>query len=136
MQNPFNIQAKIVKLNAAKIELPKSLAEVGQTYFQQNFQKSQWNGNAWAQRKAGYYANKMRGKHLLVKTGNLRRALQNTIISYDWKKITWGIKGVDYAKYLNNGTSFMPQRQFIGINEELKAKIKKKIESEFNKIMN
>lgn len=137
MESKFNIQAKIAKLNAAKTELPRLLANVGQTYFQLNFNKQQWDGESWAQRKEGtWYANRMSGKAILVgRTGDLKRAMQNTIISFDWSKITWGVKDVSYAGYINEGTDNMPKRQFMGLDEGLMKKVKEKIDSEFKKIM-
>lgn len=137
MESKFNIEAKIKKLNQLKKDLPKQLANVGQTYWQLNFDKEQWNGNKWQPRKEStWYANRMAGHHILVgRTGDLRRAMQNTIISFNWDRIVWGVKGVDYAGYINNGTSRMPKRQFIGLNEEVLGKLKATFEAEIDKVM-
>lgn len=142
-ESKFNIQAKIAKLNTAKVELPKLLANVGQTYFSRNYQKQQWDGKAWDVRKEGtWYAKKMAGKAILTgSTGDLKRAVQNSIISFDWNKIVWGVKdvqsptGFNYAEAINFGTPNMVKRQFMGIDEGLMKAVKKKIESEFEKVM-
>lgn len=137
MESKFNITAKINKLNQAKVDLPKLIANIGQTFFQLNFDKQQWNGVAWAQRKAGnWYTNKMVGHALLVgRTGDLRRAMQNTIKSFNWSKIVWAVKDVSYAQYINEGTPNMPARKIMGYNDEMMKLVTRKIESEFKKIM-
>lgn len=137
MESKFNIQAKITKLNQAKIDLPKLIGNIGQTFFQLNFDKQQWGGVAWLPRKDGTrYAKKMYGHAILVGgTGDLRRAMQNTIKSTDWRKIVWAVKGVPYAEFIQEGTNTMPKRQIIGYNEDMMKMVTRKIESEFNKIM-
>jgi len=136
MESKFNIQGKIAKLNAAKIELPKLLAQTGQTYFQLNFNKQQWDGQAWAPRKDNYYGRMMAGKAILLgKTGDLKRAMQDTIVSFDGSKIVWGVKDVAYAGFINEGTDNMPKRQIMGLDEGLMKKVREKIESEFKKVM-
>lgn len=136
-ESKFNIQGKIDKLNAAKVELPRLLANTGQTFFQLNFDKQQWDGRHWAPRKEGtWYARKMAGHAILVgRSGDLRRAMQDTIKSADWDKIVWAVKDVPYAKYVNEGTDKMPKREFMGFNEDLLKKVKQKITNEFDKIM-
>lgn len=137
MESKFNIQAKITKLNQAKIDLPKLIGNIGQAFFQLNFDKQQWNGVAWLPRKDGtWYAKEMYGHAILVgRSGDLRRAMQNTIKSTDWRKIVWAVKDVAYAGFINEGTDDMPKRQFIGYNDEMMKLVTRKIDSEFKKIM-
>lgn len=136
-ESKFNIQAKIKKLEAAKVELPRLLANVGQTYFQESFRKQEYDGKKWDPRKEGtYYAKKMAGKAILVgKTGDLLRAMGNTIASFDWSKIVWAVKDVSYASYVHYGTDNMPARPIMGITTGLLEKVTKKIVSEFDKVM-
>lgn len=136
MESKFNIAGKIAKLEAAKVELPRLIAEAGQAYFQLNFRKQQWDGTPWEPRADNAYGRKMAGHLLLVgKSGDLRRAMQNTILNFNWDKIIWAVKDVSYAKYINQGTENMPARQIIGIDEGLLRVVDKKVSSEFNKIM-
>lgn len=137
MERKFNIHAKIDKLNAAKTDLPNQLANIGQTFFQLNFDKQGWNGTPWAPRKEGtWYTKKMYGHAILVgQSGDLRRAMQNTIISADWSKVVWGVKDVVYAEFIHYGTDDMPARPIMGISDELMRAVTKKVESEFDKIM-
>lgn len=127
----FNFHKKIEALQKAKHHLPNDLAQAGQLYFQQNFNKQQWDGVAWKPRK-----DNKSPKPLLVKTGILKQAMQRTIVSKDYKKIVWGVdKNVDYAKYLNFGTPKMVARQFMGIDKKFISLMKRKINLAFNKVM-
>ena len=134
MADKFGFNAKIRALQKAKYDLPKTLAQVGQRYFQQQFQKAQWDGKPWAKRKKE--TKKTAGKHLLVSSGRLRQAMQNTIISVDWDSIKWGVdKNVPYARYLNFGTPHMPARKFMGDSKQLRALFKRKIIDRYNQVM-
>jgi len=133
MQDKFNFGEKLRRLEEAKVDLPNKLAQIGQTYFQLNFDKAQWNGQSWDKRVR---ENKRSdGKALLVSTGRLRQAMQNTVKSADWNSITWSVKDVPYAQYLNDGTDKMTARKFMGGSPELHEKLRRKIESEFKKIL-
>ena len=125
----FNFHKKIEALKKEKVDLPNDLAQSGQVYFQRNFNKQQWDGQAWKPR----IKNKSR-KPLLVQTGRLRQSLQNSIRSKSYNKIVWG-NDVSYAKYLNFGTNKMVARQFMGINKEFISLMKRKINLSFNKVM-
>lgn len=90
----------LANLKEAKVNMPKKLAATGQLYFQQNFNKAQWDGVPWEGRKKE--TKKSSGKALLVSSGRLRQAMQKTVRECNWNRIVWGID-VPYAKYLNNG---------------------------------
>jgi phage gpG-like protein len=129
----FNFADKIRKLEEAKTEVPRLLAQIGQSYFQLNFQKAQWDGENWQSRKKETRLSQ--GKAILVSSGRLHSAMQNTIKSFDFNTIIWAIKDVPYAKYLNEGTEYMPARKMMGNNKELHEKLRRKIESEFKKVL-
>lgn len=141
--NKWGFDKKIAALKAAKSDLPKDLSNAGQLYFQKNFDKQQWDGKQWQdvqRREPGtkaykYAKGNQRNKPILVRTGKLRQALQKTKVSADYKKIVWGVMGVPYAQYLNEGTGKMTKRQFIGGSKEFKDKMKSKINYFFNKVM-
>src|SRR4051812_18733261 len=125
----FNFEKNINALKKAQIDLPLVLANEGQRFFLNSFNKQQWEGKSWDARKDSNNTHK-----LLVATGNLKSAVADCIRSYDWEKIYWSI-GVDYAKYHNSGATgtgrgrngVIPQRQFFGKSNDLIDKMKRKI---------
>ena len=141
----FNFGKMIQRLQEAKYSLPSALAQAGQLFFQRNFDKQKWDGVRWEKRnykntKAGkYYADKMEaaGKPILVASGKLRQAIQNTVRDFNWHQITWAVDSatVDYAKYLNFGTDKMVARQFMGTSKELNGVFKDKIKKAFDRVM-
>lgn len=133
----------IAALHAAKADLPNNLGQVGQTYFQRNFNKSQWDGEAWEPRKTGrtnkkgkFVKYKENTKHLLVKTGKLRQSLQDSYRKSEsnYKQVVWGTD-ITYAKYQNDGTEHIPKRQFLGSSKELNDKFLKTIKRTFDKVV-
>lgn len=118
-------------------EIPKKIANNSRNFFVRNFDRQQWEGVRWknVQRRiegtnAYKYPKKTqlsrRVNPILVGTGKaisggaLRRAVANSIRSYNWREIRLGITSdVPYAKYHNNGEGNNPKRQFIGDHREL-----------------
>ncbi len=150
MQERFTFTEKLAALQKAKVDMPRIIATEGQNYFKLNFRKQQSpDGVAWAKRKQesertknkrvtknGGLDKRFKGfKPLLVNTGYLRDSMSDTIISYDYKRIVWGVKNVDYAGYLNYGTEKMVARPFLADGKEIRGKIKGIIKREFDKIM-
>lgn len=119
--NGFDFSKQLDALRRAEVELPIILANTGQRFYLNNFDKEQWDGASWRPRKSSKNTHK-----LLVNTGNLRGAVANCIRSYTWDEILWSV-GVDYAKYQNEGTNTIPARQFFGRSDQLIAKLKAKI---------
>ena len=128
----FGFGKMLTRLREAKTNMPKKLAASGQLYFQQNFDKAQWEGKSWQKRKKE--TKRSEGKALLVNTGKLRQAMQKTIREFNWNKIVWGVD-VPYAKYLNFGTDDMPAREFMGFSPELKGILHDKIKQSFDKVI-
>lgn len=126
----FSFADKLRALGDAKVELPMLLANQGQTYFQKNFDKAQWDGTPWEERKDSYNT-----KALLVASSRTRQALQNTIRDFNWSTIMWSIPDVPYAKYLQEGTEKMPARKIIGISDELHRKFENTINRELKKVL-
>lgn len=134
MEDKFGFNAKIAALKAAKVDLPRDLAVSGERFFQQEFQKAEWNGVKWQPRVRE--TKKTKGKHLLVATGRLKQAMQNTIISVDWTAIKWGVdRNIEYAAYLNFGTDKMVQREFLGYSPKLVELLKKKIDFRLSEVL-
>ena len=133
MSNQWGFDKKIAELQAMKYDLPKYLSDEGEKYFAKNFDKQQWNGSAWRPRLKE--TKQTKGKPILVRTGRLREAIQHTKDSADYKKIVWTVRNVPYAGFLNDGTSKMVKRQFIGGDKEFLHKMKARITFAYNKVM-
>lgn len=131
MPDQFKFAEKVRLLEAAKVQLPRVLANTGQRFFQQNFDKAQWDGTPWEGRK-----DETNDKALLVASGRLRQAMQNTIKNANWSEIKWSVNDVSYAKYQHFGTDTIPARPFIGESKELMLQFEKKIDQQMKKILN
>lgn len=126
----FYFKEMLQALEKAKVDMPKKIAEAGQKYFMLNFRKKQTpDGIKWEPKKIP------NGKPTGVASGNLRSKMDNTILTYDYKRIVWEIKGVPYAAYFQDGTDRMVARPIIEDGKEIRGKIKGVIKSEFNTIM-
>jgi len=70
-----------------------------------------------------------RTKKILIKSGKLKRATNNSVSEKSFKKIVWRINPVyfPYAYRHNEGTDGMPKRQFMGESKTLNAIFAKKI---------
>lgn len=73
-------------------------------------------------------------KPILIQSGRLRRAVNESIRKTEWDEIRLGID-VEYAKFHNEGTDKIPKRQFMGNSKELDAKMHKRIEREIKKVI-
>jgi len=74
-----------------------------------------------------------RTRHILVKSGALRRAVNNSIRSATFNRVEL-IVGVPYAEYHNEGTKSIPKRQFMGDSVILRRKQIQLINKEVDKI--
>lgn len=121
--------------------LPLRIANNTRNFFVRNFNRQQWEGVRWKEVKRRiegtneYKYPKTRKlsrriNPILVGSGGakgqsggaLRRAVANSIRSYNWREIRLGITSdVPYAIYHNNGDGKIPKRRFIGPNKELTA---------------
>ncbi len=136
----FNFLQVLENVNRTKQELPKLLANQAQNYFVGGFKKGGLGENNWAEvqrRIKGTpeykYAKPKsnRTKPILVNTGNLRRQVANSVVVAEWVKILLVIQA-PYAKYLQNGTSHMKARPFIGQTPKLTEMQFKMIDKFFN----
>ena len=130
MANKFNFGQIARKFKS--LDLSLDIANTAKMEFIQNFRNQSFNGKSWQKRKS----DKQAGRNLLVKTGRLRRDVSNSV--------TAGTKNSNlsytlvvnnpYAEYNNDGTSRMPQRQFVGMTPELNKKLLMKINQKVMKI--
>jgi hypothetical protein len=147
----FNFQKVIDNIEKVKKELPILLATDAQKYFLDSFKKEGWDGKKWeeVQRRIPgtpeyKYAKPKSGrvKPILIGTGRLKREVSllagNAITTFSKYNFTVNLKLnssiVPYAGYLNNGTSKMPKRHFIGESTILSKILKNRVENYVNKI--
>ena len=137
----------------AKNEIPILIANKTQNYFAQSWQTQSWDGQKWPEvkrRQEGtneykYPKNKGLGRRtraILVQSGALRRAVQNSIRQATFNKVHLVIP-LDYAGIHNfggEGLAFgkhrfmMPKRQYMGQTDALTVIQKEVITSNISKI--
>lgn len=139
MPKRFNIEKKIKAFERTKRTLPARVGNVAKNHFLQSFENEAFSYNSvgsdpWEKRKTKTKQDKRTGKRraLLVQSGALRRSIR--VKSANWKAIRVGSYGIKYATYHNNGTSRLPQRQFIGKSPLMEGKIRKLVSNEINKL--
>ncbi|MEK0370402.1 MAG: hypothetical protein QQN55_04505 [Nitrosopumilus sp.] len=125
---------KLVKAN-----VPLKLANEVQNHFLSGFRKGGGQTDAsiggWKKRQTSRSARERKrsvGRALLVRSGKLRADIKKRKISFS--KVIVGTRSIPYAGYINEGTSRMPQREFIGDSRILEKKIENKINREVRKI--
>ncbi len=112
----------------------KDIANANKNYFIKSFASQAWAGKGWKEvqrRIAGtpaykYPKKKDRGRRtraILVKTGALRRSVNNSIESVTTKAIKFKVR-LPYAEIHNEGGRManggkMPKRQYMGWNREV-----------------
>jgi len=111
------------KLNSVQRSLPGVLANEGTKFFVSNFDLGGFTDvgfRAWKPRKQftsnGKRIKKFNKKKILVKTGRLRRAVNNSVKEKSFRQIVWRIDpgAVPYAARHNEGLDGMPRRHYMG----------------------
>jgi len=149
----FNFQKVKDNIAQVKRELPVLLANDAQKYFLGAFKDQGWNGGHWAEvqrRIPGtpewkYPKTKglsRRDKPILTGTGRLRREV--SLLAGNAKVVNKGFNFtvtlaiddsvVDYAGYLNDGTTKMVQRKFMGDSPALRKILKGRIVRYMDKV--
>lgn len=144
MADKFNFEKVISNFAKLKTTLPVVIANEAQNFFAKSLQQGGFTDKsfkAWEPR--ANETKKTKGKAILVKTGKLRRAVQNSIREKTFSKIRLMIDGatIPYASVHNNGERSgrgagfqMPKRQFIGDSEELRKKQRATIIKQIDKV--
>ena len=144
MANKFTFDRVMQNFEKLKNGLPVVLANEAQNFFagswkSQGFTDTTLKG--WNPRKKE--TKKTEGKAILVGSGKLRRAVQNSIREKSFSKVRLVVDGgsIPYASVHNNGghagrgAGFeMPQRQFMGDSAELRKQQRKTIVKFIDKI--
>lgn len=137
MANKFNFDRVVRNMEKLKTTLPVILANEAQNFFARSWKSQGFTDkslNPWAPRAKE--TKKTKGKAIMVSTGKLRRAVQNSIREKSFSKIRLVIDGgsIPYAARHNNGEDGMPQRQFMGDSAELRKQQRKTIVNQIDKI--
>lgn len=132
----FNLGIVGQKFQQLKQDLPKVMANDAQKFFAKSFRDSGFTDTGltkWKPRKN----DKDKGRAILVKSGNLRRAVNDSIESVSFDKTVLAVRGAvgDYAVVHNYGKGKMPKRKFMGHSKTLEKlqldKIKKAMRAVF-----
>lgn len=135
------VQRKII---ATKKVLPRIMANQAQNFFVMSFRKQGFDGDGWREVKRRipdtaeykYPAKKglsRRTKPILIGTGRLRRKVANSVVLAHWPLIRL-VVDLPYAAAHNDGTANIPQRQYMGQNQELTDLQRKTIDIYFDKV--
>lgn len=120
------------KLKAAINDAPMVLGNTGTRLFMKNFERQGYGDDdtrkPWKPRKKE--TRKTKGKKILVGTGQLRRAVANSLRQANSKRIVWNVR-IAYGLYHNDGTEHLPRRRFMASDYFLKKSLRKKYEQIF-----
>lgn len=147
MANKFDFRRVQIRLKEAERGLSLSLANIAKNEFLNNFRDQGFNGQKWHEvqrRTAGtkaYAGNKDPGKRTRAilqgkGSGRLRKDVANSVMNGRKNSELSYTLVVDneYASYHNEGTTKIPQRQFVGMTLNLNRKIINKINEKFSQI--
>ena len=122
-----------------KSGVPLKLANTVQNHFLEGFRKGGGQTDSsvggWTPRKHSRSARirkRSSGRAILVDKGILRSDIKKRRISF--RNVTVGTRNVPYAGYINEGTSRMDKREFIGDSRVLERKVEMQLVNEMNKI--
>lgn len=126
----FNFKEVKSRFNRLKTELPVKIQNEGQRYYLNQFDNEQFDGIRWMPR-----VDRRNARKLLVRRGQLRRALAGSKREATWDRIRFQVSvqsksGFDYAYIHNEGTIYIPRRKFLGRSRVLERKLKKVIEKD------
>jgi phage gpG-like protein len=133
----FKFDRVIKNMEAVKREAPQILANQAQTFFADTFNKQGFTDGSlqkWKERKNDT-KKRDSGRAILVKSGNLRKAVANSIRSATFDNIRLVVDGkFSYGKYHNEGTDKLPKREFMGDSKTLRKMQKGKLKKMIDKI--
>lgn len=121
-------------MEAAKKTLPPVLGNQAVRFFTQSFTNQGFTDGSLTKWK-GRKDDARPGRAILVKSGNLKRAVSGSLKQATWNliKLIVDSSAIPYARRHNEGLDDMPKRQFMGPSKELQkqqvSKIKQVIDS-------
>lgn len=144
--NGFHIETIIEALSKQKKNVPILLANVARKYFVNTFKAQGFDGRPWKEVKRRQQGTpeyrwpqkpkaSSRSSPILIRTGTLRREVNNSIRSATWDEIRLGVSdAAPYAEYINEGTGKMTKREFMGDSKQLHKQIKSTLQAEIRKV--
>ena len=129
MAESDKIKSLLDSLEQQEKEIMTKNAEIAKDFFVQSFENKGFtdeNLEAWEQDE-----DSTKGE-LMVKTGNLRNSIRVENVDNNSAEVT---SDVSYAKFLNDGTSRMTSRKFMGKSAKLEEAIMKNVNQAINKIL-
>lgn len=135
----FKLKEVKIKVKTFKKTVPIKLGNIARNHFLDGFRKqggqtdasiSGWRKRKTSRTKIGRSRNT--GRALLVDSGKMKSGIKRQKTTF--RRIEIGVRGLEYAFYVNNGTKRMPKREFIGKSRVLEKKLKNKIIKEVDKI--
>lgn len=142
MASRFKFHQVLGNLEQLKRELPIQLANDTRNFFAASWRKGGWEDNGvqrWEEPKRKKYSGKNAKRKraatraTLVKSGRLRRAVQDSIRSTTMEEVKL-VVDVPYAARHNEGLDGMPQRQFMGDSAALRRIQRNRITKTVDKI--
>lgn len=154
-ESKFNFDRVKQNFEQLKERVPTLLANKAKNFFVGSFAKQGFDNDGvkpWKQVKRRIpgtpeykYPKKKdlgrRTRAILVKSGRLRRGVQDSIRTANWSKLRLLVdvkdsKGRSYAQFHNEGSrkSHLPRRRFMGHSATLNRQLKAKFRSEVDKI--
>lgn len=128
------IEKQLNRFVNKKRYIMKRIGVIYKNFFLDSFRMEGWEGNKWQPRKREVRG-RGRSKKILVDTGKLKGSIKYTNITDNSVTIK---TDVDYASYHNEGTSRLPQRQFMledgQTSDKVEAMVEKMLQDEINKI--
>lgn len=122
----FRFDLKAKRFERELVKLSRRIADLGVEETHRNFDMQAFAGKRWEK------SARPQNHPLLNKTGRMRNSVR--VLRADKARIKWGAT-VDYAKYHNAGTKYIPQRRFVGMTPRLRRLIKREISFTFRRSM-
>lgn len=141
---PNDFKQKIARMavqikQAVDADLPKIIGNKATGMFKQNFQHEGFFGQKWKEVKRRQHPPKhsrypadARRKILTGRTANLGRSIRYTT----GRGVAVVYSDAPYSQYHNEGTSRLPQRQFLGNHKKIEQMAKAEIERRIGNILN
>lgn len=128
---PFNLLKNRSKWRAYKKQIPTLIANDGRKIWLDAFKYEGFDQEDWPELSIITINKKLKRKKgskkvkPLVDTGQMKRAVSNSIAKVKWRRVEWRVKGIGYAAYHNYGDEDggTPKRQFMGDCIQLRKKI-------------
>ncbi len=112
----------------------RAMPVVGRLGIQRFVRSFQTAGNQTDASRGGWRPRRTsRRNPILVDTGRLFRSVKIRSQRYD--RVMFGTTGVPYARYHNDGTERLPQREFIGDSQEFFKQIEKILDKNIKRLL-